>query len=108
MLEHKASCALESTVSYDSGEVFLTRVRNGEPIAVHATLRSQSLIRPIDSAVFKEPRATSNFFDTASFSVTLEVEPAGSVPEPETAIMLALGLIAFRAARGGSRQGIQT
>ena len=44
-------------------------------------------------------RLVSNFFDTASFSVTLEVERAGTVPEPGTAIMLVLGLAILGATR---------
>lgn len=51
----------------------------------------------------KGRRLVSNFFDTASFSVTLQVESAGSVPEPGTALILALGIAVLGASRRRTR-----
>lgn len=38
-------------------------------------------------------RLVSNFFDTASFQATLDLEQGSTVPEPGTVVMLALGLV---------------
>jgi len=48
-------------------------------------------------------RLESNFFDTASFSVTLEVEQAGAVPEPGSVFMLGIGLVVLTLTRRRSR-----
>ena len=38
-------------------------------------------------------RLVSNFFDTATLQATLDVEPNSTIPEPGTAVILALGLV---------------